>query len=262
MIIYYSTTIKGNENMRKLLIILLLALTALLQCREDTEVNALSALYFCTPEEAVEYFVKAVAENNLDKALQACAIDNYCEAYDFKEFAEYSGRILLFNINAPSEYELYLKINKYDRLANMSKDIMFFVMSFNSPIEFDGSAVYDGSEEDIIHFIEAVNPAKLKNLKIECMSFPLPELESSERHVKSAERAAKLRGALTSTERLLLFELDGRYFLGGIRLLKYSKGWQIENMVSVLGGTSPLGAVNEITESEAVLFKAGCQNKD
>ncbi len=64
----------------------------------------------------------------------------------------------------------------------------------------------------------------------------------SEQNVENFTKQAKLYGAEEMTERIALYELDSKTFLGGFGLFRYESGWKIVRLYSNLAGMSSYGA--------------------
>ena len=87
-------------------------------------------------------------------------------------------------------------------------------------------------------FIDSVNPAKIAGLKIA----KLGKEQGADVKKLSTENGEAFRSP-ERTERLVLYSLNGKHFIGGFTLLRYKDGWKLSEMVSNLGGTSAYGAV-------------------
>ena len=201
-----------------------------------------------TPEEAIGSFVAALCENDLQKALQVCAIEDYAAGYDFVGMVDYMKTFMPLQQMAPSEYGLYAGINAISAMYALTNQIKMMIYSFFVPEVGDGKPMYvGGSMDDAKAFATTVDPAKLKNLKLVRTDPPMQTLLNSEKNVKAFQRWADIYGADEMTERIALYELDGKTYLGGFVLLRYGEEWRIKSLNSNLAGLSVMGTVEETT---------------
>lgn len=203
---------------------------------------------FPTPEDAIRHFVAALAENDFEKAVQAFAIDEYADGYDFNGMLDRLKALMPMTQMAPSEYEMFAEINKASALSTLANQTKMMVYSFFVPEVKGGTTMYVGGDrEDAQAFAEAVDPGKLKNLKLLRIDPPVQHILNSEKNVENFTKMAVVYGAEEMTERIVLYELDGKLFLGGFGLLRYGEGWKILRLNSILANLSSFGTVEETT---------------
>ena len=203
---------------------------------------------FSKPEDAIRHFVASLSENDLQKALQACAVEEYAEGYDFAGMVDRMKTLLPMQQMAPSEYGLFAQMNKISAMGTLVSQMKMMIYSFFVPEVKEGKPMYvGGSLEDGNKFAEAVDPGKLKNLKLLRIDPPRQDILNSKLNVENFTKTAVLCGAQEMTERIVLYELDGRLFLGGFGLLRYADGWKIQRLNSNLAGLSAMGTVEETT---------------
>ena len=200
-----------------------------------------------TPEDAVRYYITAVAENDLDKAMSVTAIDQMASAYDFTQNAHQTNSIYPRNMQAPSDYDLYKQINKMTISGELSSQIKGFIYSFL----YDGSLQEPNvveSDDDITEFISAVNPAYIKELSVVRIDAPYPQIMETEDVQKSLKSRADLYGADKATEMIALIKMNNTHYWAGFSLLKYGNGWKISSMQSYIVNQPATGAATEVTE--------------
>ena len=207
-----------------------------------------AAPVFLTPEDAVRHFAAALSQNDLQKALQACAIAEYAAGYDFAGTVNRLATLIPMQQMAPSEYDLFVEMNRISAMGTLVNQMKMMVYSFFVPEVKEGTPMYtNGSLEDARAFAKAVDPGKLKNLKLLRIDPPMQKILNSERNITNFQKRAALNGAQEMTERIVLYELDGKTYLGGFGLLRYEDGWKIQRLHSDLAGLSSFGTVEETT---------------
>ena len=205
---------------------------------------------FNTPEKTIEYFVDALKENNIAKAFEACAINEYSEKYNFTAFSKRLNAMILHQSLAPSEYPMFVELNKLERTYRVIMQIKFFCYCMLSSEKVDGLVIGNPGDERIAAFIASADPSRLKNLKIIDTSFAAPRLKNNERLVKTFTEQAQIFGADEKTELIVLYKLENKYYLGGFSLLRYGKIWKIESLASSLANISPVEVIKESSLSE------------
>jgi hypothetical protein len=161
---------------------------------------------FSAPEDAIRHFAAAIAENDLQKALKACAVDEYAQGYDFAGMVDRLKSLMPMQQMVPSEYGLFAQINRITAMGTLAGQMKMMVYSFFVPKVKDGTPMYTGgSADDAKKFAEAVDPGKLKNLKIVRIDPPRQDILSSEKNIENFHKTAMLYGAQEMTERIVLF---------------------------------------------------------
>jgi hypothetical protein len=216
-------------------------------------VSGIYELDFSTPEEAIEHFVAAVADNNYKEAMAACAVNEAAENFDAAAFAA-RRRAVMYNMGAPSEYEFYQTLNRAFYLNQITFQLKFFTYSFfdSDPAE----ALCNGEnyplqdyENEAAQFVADVDPAMLRELKIIRIDLPHRELFNSEEHQDILAGSAIDYGADEAADRIVLYELDGKTYYSGFLLMRYGGSWKIYSLDSPLGGATAYGTAEEITEN-------------
>jgi hypothetical protein len=237
----------------KMLICLLVLVIPLALSQAD--VFNISEQNFVTPEAATQHFVSSIAKNNV-----AFAINEYADTFDFKAHANHLQSINIYRGLAPTDYNMYKQLNRLELLSKYAFNIKLFTYSFYSSEPLDGSIIpLQGEPERLETFVNSVNPEQLGNLTIE-RAFRINAL--SDRMKQNWQAQAAPVGADEVTEMVVLYNLNGSYFLGGFSLLRYGENWKISGLSSVLAGMESLGGVSVTTPSEFEAFAAELGNSD
>ncbi len=224
-----------------------IALCILLSTSLSAALAQEEAPVFPLPEDAIRHFVSALTENDLQKALQACAVKEYAQGYDFVGTVDRYKTFIPIQQMAPSEYELFAQMNEYISAYFIVSQMKMMIYSFFVPEVREEKPMYIGKNfHDVEGFAQAVDPSKLNQLKLLRIDPPTPYIWKDEKNAALFQKQAELNGAQELTERIALYELDGMTYLGGFSLFRYGDGWKIQRLHSILAGTSTTGAVEEI----------------
>jgi hypothetical protein len=216
---------------------------------------------FATPEKVVEFVVDRIRNQDLAAVLGASAIAEQANGYDFSAFTKRIGAMTLMTQMAPAGSRLYDDVNRMQLAFQIARQVKFFTYSFNATEKTDGAPtiLHMDDPEDakrLDAFIGSVDPKKLAGLKIVKMARPGMEL-TNQRHKDNMAALAKLSGASEMSERVVLYSLGDRYFLGGFSLVRYGAAWKMGGMYSNLAGTSVMGSVEPSSPEEFAQSLAG-----
>lgn len=206
---------------------------------------------FATPEKAIIYFIENLKQGNLDNALQACSVEEKSKNFDFTAFTKRLRAFIFYGwASIPSEYEMYVQMNSQLSKALIYNQIKYLIYSLLSKESIDGRTIINPSDEQIKNFITDINPRRLKNIEILKISFPGLSIQHNERYLKNSKAQAKIYGAITATDRIVLYKFEGNYYIGGFYLLKYNNSWKIDSLNSPIGNTSALGTLEKTSLEE------------
>jgi hypothetical protein len=203
---------------------------------------------FDSPEAAINAFVSSIANNDFSTAAQTFAINEPAEKFDFAAYANYLKVIMPFTMLAPSDYALYVEMNKMSSLGDLTRQTKAFIYSFFETEGMDGSPIAPISQDDASQFVKTVDPSALKSLKIAKIETPSPDVYNSSTNLANFKRMASFYGADDMAERVVLYNLNGQNFEGGFRLLKYGSDWKIFGLNSTLAGQPGTGIVTKVAE--------------
>jgi hypothetical protein len=188
--------------------------------------------YFDTPEAAIKFFVKNIAEENAEAALLAFPIDEDMRKFQFTKYSKLYTLIRPKENLAPSEYEFFLNTNKWESTGKNAKELRAFMYGFLG-VESVEDYITVSKESDAFQFIDQVNPKLLKELKIVEIA---PMGDSNKIAKKTWTEEAQVFGATQLVERAVLYEISGINYYGGFRLLKYENSWRIFTVYPILTG--------------------------
>ena len=209
-----------------------------------------SDVSFKTPEEAIAFFMQAVAQGDVPRIMQASAINEMSEKFRFDLYTD-RVRILMIQSPAPSDYPFYAEINRAQfswQMLSQVKNLVYGLLSTEKGM-LDGQPVPIDTE-GTIKFMKEVNPERLAQLQVMKTGVPDPEIAYTERNLDNWSKQAQIYGADELTERVVLFLFEGDYYYVGFTLLRYGDNWKISSATSALGGTSTLGTPQKTTEEE------------
>jgi hypothetical protein len=234
------------------LVVIIAVLAVLLVMKPGSTSLVVKEGNFKTPEAAVEHFMMAVAKNDLDSALSACAVTEAAHNYDAAAFAE-RVKALTYDMAAPSEYKLYEDLNQALFLNRITMQIRNFVYSLvasgaaNAVSQTAGIQPFTDPAADAARFVAEVDPAVLNGLTIKRVDLPRPDLYDSEAHQRNIKLMSQTYGADEATDRVMLLELNETEYYVGFTLLRYGEKWLILSLNSAIGETTPYGSAAEIS---------------
>jgi hypothetical protein len=207
---------------------------------------------FTTPEEAITSYLEGVAQSDLQKILQACAINEMSENFKFDLYtARLGGVFLPTQFLAPADYPFYVETNQLQLSSQISSRVRILAYSLLSDEKTgDGSPITDMDAERTARFMKAVDPKRLATLEVTKIGRPEPALMDSAKYKDTAAKMALSYGADESTERVVLVSFEQQYYLLGFSLFRYGENWKIGSATSALANTSALGAAQPTTVEE------------
>ncbi len=201
---------------------------------------------FATPGDALSHFVASIRANDLTAALQAFAVNEYAEKYDFEAYSTRIGAITPMLQSAPGQYPMYEQLNRLGLLSQYGGAIRNFVYSFNASIPLDQTFRVT-SPDEIDAFVASVDPARMAGLEV-VEAYTLAP--NSAKAIEIMKAQVGPIGADESTEIFILYELDGQYFAGGAHLLRYGDAWKIDLLSSVYARIPASGVVSATSREE------------
>lgn len=240
----------GLKSARTLILIIFLAASLLGMSLIATAQGDGDAPTFAAPEDAITFYLDALIQGDVAAILQATAVNEMSENFDFERHVN-RLRALTIQSPAPSEYSLFVEINKVQftgQILGQVKNLTYALLATEKdivagqfvPIEPEGTT----------QFRDEVDPARLAGLEIMAIGAPFPDRLNSERNQEIFNELAQIYGADEQTERVVLFQFEGNIYYMGFTLLRYGDDWKISNAAALLGGTSPSGAPEPTTPAD------------
>jgi hypothetical protein len=188
---------------------------------------------FSTPEAAVQHFVKRLAADDLDGAMQAFRIDELCARIDASVQAQRKDR------SAHAKSRTLIAVAKINVAAQIASDTRRFVYA----LLLDGTEdqAMEASDANIDRFIRTVDPARLKAMRVVRIDQPIPSTMNQPDAIQLAKQQAARLGSDERTERIALFQLDGTYYRTGFTLLRDGGSWRIAQLQSLYGNVEMTG---------------------
>ena len=210
-----------------------------------------SDVSFKTPEEAITFYIQGVAQGDVPKLMQACAIDEMSERFRFDLYVN-RLQALTPQAPAPSDYPFYAEMNKAQfswQILFQARNLAYGLLTTEEGV-LEGRTVIYKDPEETTRFMNEVDPERLAQLQVTQIGVPYPELASSERNLENWDRQAQIYGADELTEWVALLLFEGDYYYVGFTLLRYGDNWKISSANSALGYTNALGTPQKTTEEE------------
>ncbi len=202
-----------------------------------------------TPEDAVHAYLAGVASNDVEAILEASAVEEASEGFDFVAQADRLKIIQPVGQPGPAEYPFYADINRSlfaSRLLSQAQTLSYSMLSSTpivvQPVPADGPAASA--------FVAEVDPAQLADLQVVDVRPPDPSLENDPQARSNALAVAAIYGASDSVQRVALLELGGSHYEVGFELLKYGDDWRVMVQSSSIAGLPGTGAATPITPEE------------
>ena len=208
---------------------------------------------FSTPEDAIKYFVEHMTAGDWDGALKACAINEIAENYDYEFMMERLNALDPKLMCLPVEYKEFVEYNRASVRAMLLKQMAWLTFSVTLPEKYEefiemspiGYVVSSTNEEDIIDDVVGdMDPAAIAGLKLKRIDSH--ELLTSSQNEKAYDTFAETYDADSQTSRVVLYEYDGDYYVGGFMLLEYNGHWLISELGEWLIGSPRTGALVEV----------------
>jgi len=204
---------------------------------------------FKIPEEAVTTYLEGVIQGDLGKILQACAINEMSEHFNFDLYIEML-QALTFQAPSPSNSPFYVEQNKAQFSAQISTQVKFFVYGLLFNEEVSPGKVVMMDAEKAAKFAKDVNPSRLASIEVLKIGLPNKKVTTSARYMEDMNKAARVYGADESTERVALFSFEQNYYFVGFTLFRYGEIWKISSQSSAISGANVIGTPQRTTVAE------------
>ncbi len=205
---------------------------------------------FKTPDDAIQHYFEGLAQNDVHKILEACAVNEMSEKFKFDLYTDRLQYLIPIQSESPAEYPFYAELNKPQITSQILMRVKIFAYSLLSGEEVDTGKAIKMDAAGTSKFMKDVDPKKLSNLKVEKIAPPNKTLMNDAKYLENADKIAKIYGADESTERVALFLFDQNEYYLGFTLLRYGDNWKISAQTSPLANTNPVGSPTKTTAAE------------
>jgi hypothetical protein len=214
-------------------------------------------LQFKTPEEAVTAYLEGMAQGDVTRILQACAIDEMTENFKFDRYIDRLKAFQPYQAPGPDAYPFYKSINKAALAAQILGQVKIVVYALLSTEDVGSGKVLMFDAGKTARFAKDVDPARLSGLKLKQIGMPNKKSMSSATYVANAARTAAVYGADELTERVALFAFEQNDYIAGFTLLRYGTDWKIDTATSAMANISAFGVPLTASEADFATLTAG-----
>jgi hypothetical protein len=207
---------------------------------------------FGTPEAAIEHYVKSIAAADVDAAMTAFAVHDVAAHYDYAAVARFLPPVNPFSLYAPTHHDLYVRLNEMRLTAEAANAVKVYTYGLLVDPALEQAPAKPPTEADIAAFMAALDPSRLKALKLVRIDSAMKTAAANPEFLASQKRHAAFNGADEQTERLALYQLGQQSYSGGFQLLRYGNRWVISQPFSLLAH-GPILAKTTPAEYEARL---------
>lgn len=238
--------LKENETVKKWIVFsfLFIVLRGLTACGNGDTVSFTSSgnTGFDSPEEAVVAYLEGLRDADLERMLDAFALETYVENYDFEAVLNrLQAYIPSFDIMMPNVNPFITAINIENRRGFVINRIAFQLLSLSTPEYMDMMVAQHIEEGDaglfVSAFIERLNAMNLQS--IEVLGFIPPEATNerylSEQNKDSLALQAEALGADQLVSCIVVFSMNGNSYLLMVDAIEYSGRWYIVQFSGNIG---------------------------
>jgi len=202
-----------------------------------------------TPEDAVRQYLAGVAANDADQVLGACAIDEVATHFQFEQQAVRLSAIVPTTFLLPTSYKFYADLNRYAQTYQIFAELRGLAYSLLTTKPVD-QVITPVTADQAQQLVTDLDPSRLAGLTVVSVKFPVARFATDARTLSNFAAQAKVYGADEWTERLALFQLNGKYYAVGFTLVRYGSDWKVLNQISNLAGMPATGAAQQTTPGD------------
>jgi hypothetical protein len=208
---------------------------------------------FETPEAAVREYVEGVAHADIQKVLEASAIDEMTEGYRFERMVERLGAYTP-TVAGPVHSPFFAGVEQANWTSQLLRQARMFAYSLlaaetlGAGLEYNPLPDVDSAWADGL--IAELEEARLDGLVVADIKLPEPEMYNRTINLELMARNAAVFGADEATDRVALVLFEGDTYLVGFGLLRYGDDWTVQRQSSPLGSTPSSGAATPMSASE------------
>lgn len=205
--------------------------------------------------EAAKAFASAIASDDFETAIALFGCGRRARSLDFPAYLEKVGSWIPYNDAAgyPSGTDIFTKANQVRLQRNAASQIQSMLFSLNADEEYlDSGMVKTDNDEGTLatEISEYCSPENLETFKVFRIDYAMPDIQKTDASIKNAESLAAVYGGQTIEDCTVLYEYNGKTYLGGMQFIQYDDGWYIYNAYTPLGGQNVQGYLTEMSKSE------------
>jgi hypothetical protein len=214
---------------------------------------------FGTPQAVMEYFVNNVKNGNFDNVFLTSPYsdDSLIKKINPREVIKYMGsNIFQLDGNMPSQYQA---ITKYTLLGKYSAGLKRFIVNLLLSEEYPEYAInltpFQVDDSILDNYFSLLDIKNLKLLELVRIDIWRPDLQFGQRGKENAIRQyVKTFGCDEKIDYTALYKINGRYYDGGVTIVRYGTNWYIESLHSLYLGIA-LGALEQVSGVAEYLSK-------
>jgi hypothetical protein len=226
------------------LAVLIIAVSGAVTASPSSQANAVT---FKTPEDAITHFFEGVAQGDFNKILEACAVNEASEHFQFDLQIDRLGVFAPAVEYAPATNPLYVAINDAQITARIANQVKILTYSLLSTENLTFTSTNMIGIDVAQSFMTEVDPARLSQLEVKEIALPNPTAMKSARYQAYVADIARVYGADELTERVVLFSFEQKDYILGFTLLRYGDDWKISSANSAIANTDSSGGVAPTT---------------
>lgn len=206
-----------------------------------------------TPEETINRFAEAIANNDAQGALELFACRHITDNYDYAAFIERMQSWQPQSRYAYSTPEGIFRESTFEMLrGEAARQIFNVCFSLNASGDYlEMKPIMDESIDQIVTDLgKFTDLDQLNTFRIVRSDYTQPETQNLPAHKENVKVRCKYMGAEDWVEYSILYEYDGQTYFGGMSLIQYDSKWYIENLIGVLAGQTAYAYLEPISETE------------
>ena len=202
---------------------------------------------FETADDAIKYCIACINKGDMDSLIKASFATQLAEYASFEKQADKIKSVRWYGCTIlPTEYSLYKLFNIRQAEGDLLFEGLSLILSLTQPKYYSSVRdinSYEFQENERADYT-GFDPTLQGDIKILRIDIPRKKLYESARVEKVREKRADRYGAEAIGERVVLYEYDGSYYVGGFGFAVYGGRYYITNLTSFL-----------LDQQRALLFK-------
>jgi hypothetical protein len=195
---------------------------------------------FNSPEDVIQYFVTNLKDGNFNNIFHTLPFNNdsLIGKINTIEAIKYFDAFLpQDHANFPIQYYSIIKYNFLGNYAFQIKKFIFNLLlseEYSKLKKWEPLSIYKNdiiNESLINNYFLLLDLENLETLELVRIDISKPDIQFSERSKRNTERFYKnVYGCDEKIEYIVLYKNNGKYYVGGITVLRYGTNWYIFNL--------------------------------